>query len=133
MSLNSRLRDYQEVGGTAFYLHWSNRFAVSTDGKVLGRMGKVLKPKSQGHYQIVSYQAEPGKIRHMYVHRLVAETLVDNPYQFPCVNHKDGNRDNNRSDNLEWCTHASNTAHAIEAGLMTNLPKKGQCGFQCNA
>ena len=131
MSLNSRLKEYQEVGGTPFYLHQSDRFAVSKDGRVLGRMGKLLKPKSQGHYQIVSYQAEPGKIRHMYVHRLVAETCVNNPSMLPCVNHKDGNRDNNHADNLEWCTHAGNTAHAIATGLLTNLPEKGQQGFQC--
>jgi hypothetical protein len=34
------------------------------------------------------------------------------------VNHKDGNKKNNRSDNLEWSTHASNTEHAVENDLV---------------
>lgn len=48
---------------------------------------------------------------------------IYNQYNFPCVNHKDGNKLNNSIDNLEWCTHSDNTSHAYREGL-----KKKQTG-----
>lgn len=45
-----------------------------------------------------------GKVRTYLVHRLVAVVYVDNPNNYPEVNHKDENKENNSADNLEWCT-----------------------------
>ena len=40
------------------------------------------------------------------------------------VNHIDGNRDNNRADNLEMCTHQRNMEHAIAGGLKRDYGEK---------
>lgn len=51
------------------------------------------------------------------LHRLLAETFIDNPNNLRCVNHIDGNKTNNSISNLEWVSHSENLLHAYKNGL----------------
>ena len=54
------------------------------------------------------------------LHRLVALTFCPNPLNLPQVNHKDGNKRNNKSENLEWTSAADNVKHAIARGRIVS-------------
>ena len=54
-----------------------------------------------------------GKYQSVKIHRLVAQYFIDNPNKYPEVNHIDGDKNNNRVDNLEWCSSSYNSRHRI--------------------
>lgn len=84
---------------------------------------KVKKPRvSKRGYLTLTIVTN--KKRTMYVHRLVALAFIPNPSNLPQVNHKDGNKQNNCIDNLEWCTNDYNQQHAKENGLLESRRKK---------
>jgi hypothetical protein len=66
----------------------------------------------------VVYQCGDGRRQAVNVHRLIAEAFCAHPNGKDFVNHLDGDRSNNRSSNLEWCTREENMAHAADTELM---------------
>lgn len=63
------------------------------------------------------------------VHQVVATAFLGVDPDRPFVNHKDGNKVNNRLDNLEWCTQKENARHAVDTGLSTCLQAVERVGM----
>ena len=85
----------------------------------------MLKPSptKKGYYRIVLQTSEGRKT--FQVHRLVLMTFnpVNNMENLE-VNHIDGNKSNNKLDNLEWCSGSFNVRHSLETGL--KIPARGE-------
>lgn len=87
------------------------------DGSIVSiKSACTLKPgkNSVGYLRVNLYKNK--QMRHMFVHRIIAELFVPNPDNLPVVNHIDANKENNSADNLEWCTQKTNIAHSRNLG-----------------
>lgn len=85
---------------------------------------KKIKLYNKRNYLQVAL-AQQGKIKWYSVHRLVAKAFIPNPNNYPCINHKDENKQNNCIDNLEWCTHKYNSNYGTIKERQSNI-KKGR-------
>lgn len=97
----------------------NTKYFVCENGDIINsKTNKKLKPQNNGNgYLKVTLSIDGGQIQR-YVHRLVAECfLLNKSLQ---VNHKDGNKENNNIENLEWCTNSENQIHAHKTGLKKN-------------
>ena len=92
-----------------------NRDIINLGGE---RAMLLMKPQvtNWGYHRVCIYDPSTQQSKHLRVHRLVM--LVHKPKgELKQVNHKDGNKTNNRIENLEWSTSGNNVAHAHSSGL----------------
>lgn len=92
-------------------------YQVSNYGNIKNiRFNRILKCTITPYGYKVCSLGKNKFYKSYFVHRLVASAFVDNPNNYPCVNHKDENKLNNNSNNLEWCTQTynHNYGNAIE-------------------
>lgn len=98
--------------------HECGRYEISNLGRVKSLLGKthprkppiILKPwlNNKGYYTVIL--SGNNKLSYL-VHRLIAYAFIPNPCNYTEINHKNGNRADNRIENLEWCTHKQNIQH----------------------
>lgn len=114
---------------------YEGKYRVSNYGRIKSLSRKIFNGTGfymskekilNGHiitngYMQIELQGKP-----LLVHRLVAEAFILNHENKPQVNHIDGDKTNNRVDNLEWVTNGENQIHAYKNGLNKRSEKAGR-------
>ena len=83
---------------------------------------KILKTCKVGKGYLTVCLRDGKTTYRKYIHQLVAEYFIPNPNGLQILNHKDGNKENNYYENLEWTTYSGNNQHAYD----TNLKDRGE-------
>ena len=101
----------------------------SLSRSIQGNKGEYVIPSRilKGHYCYGYRYVElrkGGKPKLYRVHRLVAEAFLPNPNKYPIINHKNEIKDDNRVDNLEWCTYKYNSNYG---NIKSKLKQSSHC------
>lgn len=122
--------------GYVFISGFNNKYGINKKGRVISldyrNTGKieVMTPYKDAHGYIVITLRLGGKTVSKKIHRLLCQTFKQNPNNFQDVNHKDGNKANNKLSNLEWCNRQYNIVHAYKNNLTRKTTKKKRAALE---
>lgn len=92
-------------------------YEISNTGKIRNAERHIMaQTTSKKGYKKITLKVD-GKLTGFRIHRLVAKAFIPLDPDRDQVNHKDGDKSNNNSDNLEWCTNRENYLHAVANNL----------------
>ena len=90
-----------------------DRVYTMKNGRPYSRKGILMQLREEKHGYIEVKLCLQYKKKNHKVHRLVAQAFIENPHNLPFINHKDENKQNNRVENLEWCTPLYNSNYGM--------------------
>ena len=99
-------------------VHSLDRIVPRKDGKINRITGRILKPKRHRNGYYFVELSKNDKRKNYYIHRLVASAFLLKNNGHDQVNHLNGNKRDNRPENLEWTNALGNQKHARDAGLI---------------
>ncbi len=86
---------------------------IDIDANVYRKNRKIKTSIDKQGYERFSVSIK-NKVKNFLVHRILAECYLENPSNKPEVNHKNGLKNDNRIENLEWATKKENMNHSVK-------------------
>lgn len=116
-----QVSNYGRVKSVGKIVNGSNQYGINFQ---YFRKDKILKPiRDNWGYLRVSLYKDNIKMAKR-IHRVVAETFMPNNHNYTIINHKNGNKEDNSVDNLEWCSQSHNVLESYRLGLQKPQTKK---------
>lgn len=112
---------WRDIPGYEGYYQASNLGNIKSLPKKYKPLGRILKPQQRNNYLIVSLSRD-GKSKSQSVHRIIMKTFKGESNL--TVNHIDGNKHNNKLENLEYCTPRDNSRHVFISKIKTTNTEK---------
>ncbi len=99
-------------------------YSISNFGNVRNdKTGRIMKKSNKDGYKVIGLTDVYGIYKHKRIHRLIAEAFIPNPDNKPFIDHINNQKDDNRIDNLRWCTPSENSGN-------TQLPYNNTSGLK---
>lgn len=86
------------------------------------RFLSITKDRKSGYCRVML--CKNNKTKRFLIHRLIAEHFIPNPENKPCIDHINGVKDDNRIENLRWCTYKENNNYQIAKRNNSESQKK---------
>lgn len=102
------IENWKAIAGYEGLYEVSNKGRVKSLGNNKTRKEKILKQARNCCGYLFVGLSKDGKVKHTFVHRLVAEAFIPNPNNLETINHKDEVKTNNAASNLEWMSQKDN-------------------------
>jgi len=98
-----------------------NNYEAHPEGEIRNKETKriLLSESKQHRYRYVTLNN-----KNVFAHRMIALTFCNNPQNLPQVNHKDNDKRNNKSSNLEWISASDNVKQAVLTGRKESKPTR---------
>ena len=130
MEIWKPIKDYEGLYEVSSYgnVRSLDREVYQSNGTIGHYKGKLLKCEYDNRGYKLFRLSKNNKSKKIFAHRLVPQAFIPNPFNKPFVNHIDETHNNNKVENLEWCTYKENMNHGtIQARLSEMKKKKIKC------
>ena len=107
---------------------YTNMYRIYIDGRIESvkrkgvKQNRFLKERADKGYKRVNLYKDR-KIKNYFIHRLVSCHFIPNPHNFPMIDHINQVKDDNRIENLRWCSKATNNRNRTQKRPKYDLPR----------